>query len=181
MPVLPPVQDRQRMAGSQQEECHDSSVQNEDNSLWRCTSWSHCSTKYIAGHPEEQLNQKLQRKVGQREREEKRMAEQHQKVHSSSQPNSCSPGPGLACTVSLTVFICDCCFVCEVTSKSQHRATPSADWASYLEQNGFSFSLSPFLPAGVRVRNSLLALFSVSINRLCSTDCRGQKQGRLCS
>ena len=52
--------------------------ENEDGSLWRCTEWAHCSTKYLPGHQDEILNQKLQRKVEQREREEKRVAALHE-------------------------------------------------------------------------------------------------------
>jgi len=60
--------------------------ENEDGSLWRCTEWAHCSTKYLPGHQDEILNQKLQRKVEQREREEKRVAALHDIKVPASQP-----------------------------------------------------------------------------------------------
>ena len=114
--------------------------ENEDGSLWRCTEWAHCSTKYLPGHQDEILNQKLQRKVEQREREEKRVAALHD-IKVPASPPPCFP----ALSQQQRAFPDDdclrlCCCGVEVAasnSKSQHRATPSADWASYLEQNGF--------------------------------------------
>ena len=96
--------------------------ENEDGTLWRCTSWRHCSTQYLAVHPDQQLRVKLERKKQQREREEKRLADQTQKVHRD--------------VAGVTGCVTETCVGVQVGMKSQHRATPSADWAAFLEQSG---------------------------------------------